>query len=336
MLSVNSARTKIISVTFIISCSFVCFRWNDLYLITDYNSNTFANGNDRGVSENSVHNHLQTLPSGSWINSPWDLQCRRTEFSCFRSGNSDFINNSFAFSFRKTLNHAIKLENTTFVGDSFTRGIYLTMLCYVKALNLTTETVKHKFPCEGTSCTWEHGVQMTKVQRPDKPAFFLVYIWAPFLLRVNVKENFQKDSDSERILMLDKNTFLSPVVFALLAETIRDYGGMCLIFAEMHWFYDVYTIFSESQWRWMKPSTDPFFFLETKVRAREAALRAVASLNTTVIELVTNASEPLFKQTYVIPESVLDTPTPSFTNKHWCTEMVSWAVLKGVSLVVEN
>ena len=83
----------------------------------------------------------------------------------------------------------------------------------------------------------------------------------------------------------------------------------------------------------MKPKYIPQLVNEYQRQARSAAYQFITSTqhdNLRAVELSTfDNLEPL-PYTYLIPQMLLEPPVKIETKSHWCTELVSWTVLKVV------
>ena len=216
-------------------------------------------------------------------------------------------------------------SNVTFVGDSFARALHGAFICLLKTKNFSMDVVDTKVPCEGTQCTWEHGVRMYRVSHTRLSGhFFVSFIWSPFLAKValrNVCDLPCTSRQEKRLVILDTSIFLGGRQSALLRETHRN-GGLCVIYAEKHWQSDMYSFWNESAWTWVAPSP----LVEQKARATAVReLKRLRGLKT--VELTTSADKHMMQSTYLLPKSVLEPPVEHLVKNHWCTEMISFSIM---------
>lgn len=266
------------------------------------------------------------MPEGTW--EPVDeypIKCPSDSFSCTRIKNTtrvyeftaarNFSTEDFSTNF--------KHQNITFVGDSFSRALHDAFVCLLKSMDFSLQEVKTNIPCEGTQCTWEHGVLMHRVFDRHLSEFFVTFIWSPFLAKVSVREVYKKGHpEYKRLVIMDTSVFLGGQKSALLHDTHRT-GGLCIIYAEKHWRSRQYSFWDESAWRWVASPT-PL----VQERARETAVRELERLQRLkIVELTTDSGKYMMQPTYLLPKSVLKPPVEHLVSDHWCTEMITYSVL---------
>jgi len=268
------------------------------------------------------------IPEGTWepVDS-YPLKCPSDEFSCTRIKNTTRF---YEFSASRNLRTVdvstiFKPQNVTFVGDSFSRALHGAFICLLKGMNFSLRKVNTQIPCEGTQCTWEHGVVMHRVSSPHlREQFFVTFIWSPFLAKVSVREVYKKGHpEYKRLVIMDTSVFLGGQKSALLHDMHRT-GGLCIMYAEKHWGdTKKYAFWDENSWMWVAPPS-PL----VQQRAREIAIRELDRLRgLKTVELTTDSGKYMMRPTYLLPESVLKPPVEHLVQNHWCTEMITYSVL---------
>lgn len=109
----------------------------------------------------------------------YPIKCTSDEFSRTRIKNTTRVYECTAARNFSTVDFStnFKHQNITFVGDSFSRALHGTFICLLKSMDFSLRRVKTNIPCEGTQCTWEHGVLMHRVfDRHLREQFFVTFI----------------------------------------------------------------------------------------------------------------------------------------------------------------
>jgi hypothetical protein len=282
----------------------------------------------------------QSTPlSGTWAFGEFEHLCQEAELKCSSSDGPLKKNTSrFIFDSPVVFPELSRFTNIAFVGDSYARALFETASCYLSSLpgvilNVTDDGEKESAAC--TDGCWQHNLKYISVTHAVNKDinFNLSFTWAPFLSRATIVDRGRDTKLYERFVSIDRNQFLYESQRKKLMEHSGETQTLIVIYAEHHWNFSQYSYLDENAWEWVKPKYIPQLVNEYQRQARSAAYQFITSTqhdNLRAVELSTfDNLEPL-PYTYLIPQMLLEPPVKIETKSHWCTELVSWTVLKVV------
>ena len=182
-------------------------------------------------------------------------------------------------------------------------------------------------------CFWQHQYAAYEYRDtrslPQVEPFRLSFIWAPSLSKTSVKQFGKKRQRGyERAVVIDAHTFLNDRMREFFVNNTSSSANV-IMFAELHWNHSVYTFWDQNGWAWVKAKDKPGFVLDLETQARRSAYKYLSSRRgIRVYELTQRQGIHAFHYTHQIPSDIVHTPTSAVTNSHWCTEMITWTILK--------
>jgi len=279
---------------------------------------------------------LQTR-EGGWVPDRNGLVCRSAEFSCVKNKRYNLKNTTkFVMQDGSAFPAISEYPNIAIIGDSYARALYEALLC-----QLSADSDVH-LDSPQPNCTrtcWRHRHVNHRVQHAQhvNVQFNVSYTWAPFFVKAEVKTVLKKgQAGHERLVITNASDFLGHEELRRF-EYLNDQNSLVILYAEHHWYSSWYTYWNSDKWRWQK---DPGYVKLLKLEARKTVNRYFAERGYyQVVELTTDKVENIqLGYTYEIPKNILTPPldwVPE-VNKHWCTEIITTAVLKSILSVYDG